>query len=142
MDNTKHTGNVIQVENLVKKFGDFTANKSLSFHVEKGEVFGFLGANGAGKTTAMRILCGLSKPTSGTAIVAGYDVGKQPEEVKMRVGYMSQKFSLYDDLTVWENMRLYAAIYGLVGEPFKQRVNQILNRLELYNERNRLIRTL
>jgi len=142
MSKIEQTDKVIQVTELVKKFGDFTANKSLSFEVKRGEVFGFLGANGAGKTTAMRILCGLSKPTSGLAMVAGYDVGKQPEEVKMRVGYMSQKFSLYDDLTVWENMRLYAAIYKLTGDKFKQRATDILNRLEFYSERNRMIKSL
>src|SRR5690554_4439562 len=103
----------IIVEDLVKKFGDFVANDTLNFHVDKGEIFGFLGANGAGKTTAIKILCGLLVPTSGKAIVAGYDVAKQPEEVKRRIGYMSQKFSLYEDLTVFENIRLFGAIYGL-----------------------------
>ena len=97
---------VIIVRDLVKKFGAFTAVDHISFEVARGEIFGFLGANGAGKTTAMRMLCGLSKPTSGEGSVAGYDISTQPEQIKRHIGYMSQRFSLYDDLTVWENMRL------------------------------------
>ena len=110
----KMTGDkVIVVENLVKRFGDFTAVDSISFDVGRGEVFGFLGANGAGKTTAMRMLCGLSVPTSGRATVAGFDVATQSELVKRHIGYMSQKFSLYEDLTVKENIELFGGIYGL-----------------------------
>ena len=98
---------VILADRLTKRFGDFTAVDSISFEVRRGEIFGFLGANGAGKTTAMKILCGLSAPTSGRAVVAGFDVAAQPEAVKMRIGYMSQRFALYEDLTVGENLRLF-----------------------------------
>jgi ABC-2 type transport system ATP-binding protein len=133
---------VIRVDNLVKKFGHFTANDHLTFDVKEGEIFGFLGANGAGKTTAMRILCGLSSPTSGEVVVAGYDVKKQPEKVKSSIGYMSQKFSLYNDLTIWENMRFYGAIYGLSLKAFKESARSILSELDVYDERNRLISTL
>ena len=105
--------NAIAVKNLVKKFGSFTANDMLTFDVRRGEIFGFLGANGAGKTTAIRILCGLSKPTSGEVFVAGFDVCRQSEQVKRNIGYMCQKFSLYEDLTVSENMLLYGGIYGM-----------------------------
>lgn len=132
----------IIVEDLVKKFGDFVANDTLNFHVDKGEIFGFLGANGAGKTTAIKILCGLLVPTSGKAIVAGYDVAKQPEEVKRRIGYMSQKFSLYEDLTVFENIRLFGAIYGLSKKEIAERANHIIEQLGLEDARNRLIKTL
>ena len=104
---------VIAVRDMVKKFGDFTANDHLTFDVNEGEIFGFLGANGAGKTTALRILCGLSLPTSGEIRVAGYNVYTDREQIKSSIGYMSQKFSLYEDLKVYENMRLYAGIYGL-----------------------------
>jgi ABC-2 type transport system ATP-binding protein len=104
---------VIISKNLTKKFGGFTAVDSISFEVNKGEIFGFLGANGAGKTTAMRMLCGLSRPTSGDAEVAGYDVYTGTEEIKKRIGYMSQKFSLYEDLTVKENLEFFGGIYGL-----------------------------
>ncbi|MFT3739232.1 MAG: ABC transporter ATP-binding protein [Breznakibacter sp.] len=133
---------VIQVTNLYKKFGSFTANDNLNFEVYKGEIFGFLGANGAGKTTAMRILCGLSSPTSGTVIVAGHDVKRYPERVKRQIGYMSQRFSLYEDLTVWENMRLYAGIYGLSGGAFRQRAKELLEDLNFYGQRNELISNL
>jgi ABC-2 type transport system ATP-binding protein len=133
---------VIKVNNLVKKFGNFTANDNLTFDVYKGEIFGFLGANGAGKTTAMRILCGLSVPTSGEVNVASIDVKKFPERVKRKIGYMSQKFSLYDDLTIWENMRFYSAIYGVTSKMFKHSATTILKELGLYNDRNRLISTL
>ena len=107
--------NVIEIHGLTKKFGDFTAVDNISFNVRKGEIFGFLGANGAGKTTAMRILCGLSIPTSGGGTVAGYDIVREPEKIKRHIGYMSQKFSLYSDLKVWENIRLFGGIYGLGG---------------------------
>ena len=104
---------VITAKDLTKRFGDFTAVDKINFDVEKGEIFGFLGANGAGKTTAMRMLCGLLLPTSGFATVAGFDVYKQTEQIKKNIGYMSQKFSLYEDLTITENIRFYAGIYGL-----------------------------
>lgn len=133
---------IIEVENLVKKFGTFVANDNLTFQVRKGEIFGFLGANGAGKTTAMKILCGLSKPTSGKVMVAGHNVSTHPEMVKRRIGYMSQKFSLYDDLTITENIRLYGVIYGLSPTQIRERTNDLLNRLHLQDARNRLIKTL
>jgi len=133
---------VIEVTHLYKRYGNFTANDDLNFKVYKGEIFGFLGANGAGKTTAMRILCGLSSPTSGKAMVAGYDVATQTDLVKRNIGYMSQKFSLYDDLTVWENMRLFAGIYGLTGAAFKTRAEMLLANLDLSDHKNRLISTL
>jgi len=132
---------IIEVNNLVKKFGSFVANDNLTFHVEKGEIFGFLGANGAGKTTAMKILCGLSKPTSGRVMVAGNDVALNPEKVKSSIGYMSQKFSLYDDLSVVENLRLFGTIYRLSRRQIQDRTRQTLSRLNLYAERNRLINT-
>lgn len=132
----------VVVTDLVKKFGNFVANDHLSFHVDKGEIFGFLGANGAGKTTAIKILCGLSVPTSGKVMVAGYDVAKHPEKVKKRIGYMSQKFSLYEDLTLFENIRLFGAIYGLSKKEINERANEILEQLNLQEARNRLIKTL
>ena len=135
-----HTENIIIVKNLVKKFGDFVANDHLTFEVKKGEIFGFLGANGAGKTTAIRILCGLSMPTSGEITVAGYDVYTQREKIKKNIGYMSQKFSLYDDLTVFENIRFYAAIYGLSKQEIEQRATDLMKKLELEEARNKLIR--
>ncbi len=137
MDGPEH---IIEVKNLVKKFGSFTANDHLSFHVERGEIFGFLGANGAGKTTAMRILCGLSYPTSGEIHVAGHDVYHERERIKKKIGYMSQKFSLYEDLTVSENIHLYAGIYGLRKKQIAIREEQLLERLGLGHIRNRLIR--
>ncbi len=130
---------VISVKNLVKKFGHFVANDHLTFDVYRGEIFGFLGANGAGKTTAMRILCGLSKPTSGELVVDGLDVYTQAEEIKKRIGYMSQKFSLYEDLTVFENMRLYGGIYGLRDADIKKRCDALLAQLALEEQRNTLI---
>ncbi len=131
---------IIEVKDMVKKFGSFTANDHLTFHVERGEIFGFLGANGAGKTTAMRILCGLSYPTSGEIHVAGHDVYRERERIKKKIGYMSQKFSLYEDLTVSENIHLYAGIYGLGRKKIAVREEQLLERLELTHVRNRLIR--
>ena len=130
---------IIEVKDMVKKFGSFTANDRLTFHVEQGEIFGFLGANGAGKTTAIRILCGLSYPTSGEIHVAGFDVYRERERVKKNIGYMSQKFSLYEDLTVSENIHLYAGIYGLGRKQIASREEQLLERLGLTHIRNRLI---
>lgn len=121
----------IWAESLTKKFGDFTAVDAISFEVGQGEIFGFLGANGAGKTTAMRILTGLSMPTSGKARVAGFDVYRQPEKIKRSIGYMCQKFSLYEDLTVSENIRFYGGIYGLTGKQIKQKTAQLLEELGL-----------
>lgn len=133
---------VISVRNLTKRFGDFTAVDSISFDVSKGEIFGFLGANGAGKTTAMRMLCGLSYPTSGTGTIAGLDVRKNGERIKRKIGYMSQRFSLYNDLTVRENMRLYASIYGLSKQETDERSTQLLSRLNFLSERNTLVGSL
>lgn len=133
---------VISVRNLTKRFGDFTAVDSISFDVSKGEIFGFLGANGAGKTTAMRMLCGLSYPTSGTGTIAGLDVLKDGELIKRKIGYMSQRFSLYNDLTVRENMRLYASIYGLSKQETDERSTQLLSRLNFLSERNTLVGSL
>jgi ABC-2 type transport system ATP-binding protein len=130
---------IIEVVDMVKKFGDFVANDHLTFHVNEGEIFGFLGANGAGKTTAIRILCGLSSPTSGEISVAGYNVYRQREKIKRNIGYMSQKFSLYDDLTVSENIRLYAGIYGLKRKQILERERELLARLEMTSIRNRFI---
>ena len=130
---------IIQVENLVKKFGSFVANDHLSFSVGKGEIFGFLGANGAGKTTAMRILCGLSSPTSGKARVAGYDVYTQTEKIKRNIGYMSQKFSLYDDMTIAENFQFYGGIYGLSAKAIRTRTDELLGRLGLAGEKKRIL---
>ena len=130
---------VIQTDRLTKKFGGFTAVDHISFEVKQGEIFGFLGANGAGKTTAMRMLCGLSKPTSGIGTVAGYDIYKQSELVKKRIGYMSQKFSLYDDLKVWENIRLFAGIYGMKDKEIAEKTNELLERLEFADERETLV---
>jgi len=132
--------NIITVRNMVMKFGSFVANDHLTFQVRRGEVFGFLGANGAGKTTAIRILCGLSYPTSGEIEVAGYNVYREREKIKRTIGYMSQKFSLYEDLTVSENIRLYAGIYRLTRKQIRQREEQLLERLQLTHIRNRLIR--
>ena len=131
---------IIEVKDIVKKFGSFTANDHLSFHVEREEIFGFLGANGAGKTTAMRILCGLSYPTSGEIHVAGHDVYRERERIKKKIGYMSQKFSLYEDLSVSENIHLYAGIYGMGRKKIIAREEQLLERLGLAHIRNRLIR--
>src|SRR5512136_1271121 len=119
---------VITVKNLVKKFGSFVANDNLSFEVYKGEIFGFLGANGAGKTTALRILSGLSVPTSGEVTVAGFNAKKDAEKIKKNIGYMCQKFSLYEDLTVKENILLYGGIYGMSKSLIKQRTEELLNK--------------
>jgi len=133
---------VIKADGLTKKFGDFIATNGISFEVAKGEIFGFLGANGAGKTTAMRMLCGLSIPSSGTATVAGFDVYKQTEQIKQNIGYMSQKFSLYEDLTVKENIRFYAGIYGMSRAKIKEKMTSLLQQLQLADEENTLVKAL
>lgn len=130
---------IITVKNMTKKFGNFIANNNLNFDVYKGEIFGFLGANGAGKTTAIRILCGLSSPTSGEMKVAGFDIYKETEKIKRNIGYMSQKFSLYEDLTVSENIRLFAGIYGISPKKRKEKESQLLKKLDLEKVKNKLI---
>ena len=130
---------VIKTEKLTKKFGDFIAANELTFEVYPGEIFGFLGANGAGKTTAMRMLCGLSKPSSGKATIAGFDVYKQTEQIKKNIGYMSQKFSLYEDLTIMENIRFYAGIYGLSDRDIKEKSEALLDQLGLKSEAKKLV---
>ena len=133
---------VIIAENLTKKFGNFKAVDNISFEVERGEIFGFLGANGAGKTTAMRMLCGLSIPTGEKGLVAGYDIGTQTELVKKNIGYMSQKFSLYDDLKVWENIELFGGIYGMKDQEIKQKTDELMRALDFESERNKLVGSL
>jgi ABC-2 type transport system ATP-binding protein len=133
---------VITAKKLTKTFGHFTAVDSISFDVAKGEIFGFIGANGAGKTTAMRMLCGLLKPTSGNGKVAGYDIEKQSEQVKKNIGYMSQKFSLSEDLKVWENIRLYAGIYGVPEKEIAPRTDELLRQLGFESEKNSLVKSL
>lgn len=131
---------VISAKGLTKNFGSFTAVDHISFDVKKGEIFGFLGANGAGKTTAMRMLCGLSLPSAGEASVAGYNVATQAEEVKGRIGYMSQKFSLYEVLTVNQNLELFATIYGMTSSAIKSGVSQILEALDMEKEKNTIVK--
>ncbi len=131
--------NAIVVRDLVKKFGSFVANNNLNFEVKKGEIFGFLGANGAGKTTAIRILVGLSSPSSGDVIVAGYNVARHPEKVKKHIGYMCQKFSLYEDLTAEENIRLYGGIYGLSKKEILQKSEELFSKLNFNKYRKKLI---
>jgi ABC-2 type transport system ATP-binding protein len=133
---------VIKVDRLSKHFGEFIAVNEISFEVNKGEIFGFLGANGAGKTTAMRMLCGLSQPTSGAATVAGYDVYKQSEQIKKNIGYMSQKFSLYEDLTVFENIQFFGGIYGLSNKEIKSKSGALIETLGLEKESNQLVAAL
>ncbi|MDE3184156.1 MAG: ABC transporter ATP-binding protein [Bacteroidota bacterium] len=133
---------VITAHDLTKTFGDFTAVDKISFEVKKGEIFGFLGANGAGKTTAMRMLCGLSLPTSGLATVAGYDVYKQTELIKKSIGYMSQRFSLYEDLTIRENIRFYGGIYGLTDRELKEKTEVLVKQLHLEGEVKSLVKSL
>lgn len=133
---------IISVRELTKRFGDFTAVDRISFDVGRGEIFGFLGANGAGKTTAMRMLCGLSYPTSGSGSVAGCDIMTEGEKIKRHIGYMSQRFSLYDDLTVAENIRLYGGIYGLRGMQLRRRAVELLDKLDFRSEARTLVKEL
>ena len=138
-DTEKETENVIEVEHLVKAFGSFYAVDDISFTVKKGEIFGFLGANGAGKTTAMHMLTGLNQPTSGTGRVVGFDIRTQYEQIKQHIGYMSQKFSLYEDLTVAENIRLFAGIYGMQDDDIRHKTDDLLQRLKFSEHRNSLV---
>ena len=131
---------VISIKDLTKKFGDFTAVDHITLQVRRGEIFGFLGANGAGKTTAMRMLCGLSYPTSGNGTVAGYDILSQAEEIKRHIGYMSQKFSLYENLTVWENLKLFATIYGMSSSQIKEKTDAAFRALGMENMRNVMVK--
>lgn len=133
---------VIQVKNLTKRFGTFTAVDNISFTVQKGEIFGFLGANGAGKTTAMRMLCGLSKPTEGSAIIAGFDIYQETEKIKRSIGYMSQKFSLYEDLSVNENIHFFGGIYGLSKKEIRQRASLLIDKLGLKSASDKLVGSL
>ncbi len=133
---------VIRAEKLQKQFGNFTAVNAITFEVYKGEIFGFLGANGAGKTTAMRMLCGLSVPTSGVASIAGFDVYRQTEQIKKSIGYMSQKFSLYDDLTITENLRFFGGIYGMDKKAIKVKSEKLIEKLGLQKETNKLVSAL
>ena len=133
---------VIVARDLRKSFGDFHAVDGISFEVKRGEIFGFLGANGAGKTTAMRMLTGLSKPTSGEGRVAGYDITREAEQVKKHIGYMSQRFSLYEDLRVWENLRLYGGIYGMSQRLIRERTEHLLTSLSFETRRDTLVRDL
>ncbi len=132
----------IVVEGLTKRFGEFIAVDAISFAVKPGEIFGFLGANGAGKTTAMRMLCGLSLPSSGKASVAGFDVYKQTEQIKRNIGYMSQKFSLYEDLTIRENMRFFGGIYGKSNAFIKEKSAGVIEQLHLEKQADKLVRSL
>lgn len=136
------TERVIEVNGLTKMFGKFTAVDSISFDVHKGEIFGFLGANGAGKTTAIQMLCGISKPTAGSGAVAGFDILKENELIKRNIGYMSQRFSLYEDLKVWENIRLFAGIYGMNTRQIAEKTDELLERLRFEDQRNVLVKSL
>jgi ABC-2 type transport system ATP-binding protein len=137
-----HDDNVITAKKLTRKFGNFLAVDHISFEVKRGEIFGFLGANGAGKTTAMRMLCGLLKPTSGEAKVAGYDVYHQSEKIKANIGYMSQKFSLYEDLTVLENIEFYGGIYGLDKRLIQRKGEELLQNLNLTDHGKQMVGSL
>jgi ABC-2 type transport system ATP-binding protein len=130
---------VIKTNKLTKKFGDFVATNEITFDVKSGEIFGFLGANGAGKTTAMRMLCGLSTPSSGSASIAGFDVYKQTEQIKKNIGYMSQKFSLYEDLTVKENIHFFGGIYGLSNTQLKEKSEQLIEQLGLQDQTKKMV---
>lgn len=138
----KNNDYAIVAEGLTKQFGDFIATNHITLQVHRGEIFGFLGANGAGKTTAMRMLCGLSRPTDGHATVAGFDVYREAEMVKKNIGYMSQKFSLYDDLTVYENLRLFGGIYGMSTKAIKEKTDHLLADLGFEKERNTMVGSL
>ncbi|MCV3387527.1 ABC transporter ATP-binding protein [Campylobacter sp. IFREMER_LSEM_CL2256] len=133
---------VIKTSNLCKYFGTFKAVDDLNFEVHKGEIFAFLGANGAGKTTAIKMLCGLSLPTSGNAFIGGYDVYKDSEKIKQNIGYMSQKFSLYEDLSVFENIELFGTIYGLNTKTIRENGDSLLNFLNIYAYKNKLVKDL
>jgi ABC-2 type transport system ATP-binding protein len=135
----KPVEHTITAKNLTKTFGDFTAVDAISFEVAKGEIFGFLGANGAGKTTAIKMLCALSRPSGGEATIAGFDIYKEPESIKKNIGYMSQHFSLYNDLTVAENIRFYAGIYGLSDKEIKERSASLIAELGLENYAKRMV---
>ncbi len=136
------TQNIIEVTNLSKIFGTFKAVDNISFSVKKGEIFGFLGANGAGKTTAIKILCGLSLPSSGGGNVAGFDINTQSEQIKKNIGYMSQKFSLYDDLKVWENIYLFGRIYGMNKQDIYNKIDSLLAQLNFKDKKNELVSSL
>ena len=136
------TMSIISTDHLTRTFGSFTAVNAITFDVREGEIFGFLGANGAGKTTALKMLTGLLHPTSGTASVAGFDVSKKPEQVKRRIGYMSQRFSLYEDLTVRENIRLFGGIYGLKMADIRVKTAVLLQKLQLADEADKLVGSL
>lgn len=133
---------IIHTRNLTKKFGNFVAANNLTFEVGKGEIFGFLGANGAGKTTAIRMLCGLSKPTSGEAKIAGFDVYRETESIKKNIGYMSQKFSLYNDLTILENIFFFGGIYGLSKKELKEKSKELIQKLNFEEHQNKLVKSL
>ncbi len=133
---------VINVEELTKRFGNFTAVDGITFDVDRGEIFGFLGANGAGKTTAMKMLIGIWKPTSGNGRVAGYDVCTETEKIKRNIGYMSQRFSLYDDLTVWENIRFFGGIYGLGRNELREKGTDLIARLGMEEKKRTLVASL
>jgi len=141
MENGPHNESIL-VKDLTRKFGDFTAVDTISFRVKQGEIFGFLGANGAGKSTAIRMMCGLLEPTEGTALVAGYDVRQQPEKVKQSIGYMSQRFSLYEDITVMENIRFFGGVYGLKGKQLDNRIDWVLDIAQLRDQKKRITGTL
>jgi ABC-2 type transport system ATP-binding protein len=138
----ENNGNSVVIQELVKRFGDFVAVDHINLETRKGEVFGFLGPNGAGKSTTIRMLCGLLTPTSGRALVAGYDVSRQPESVRQNIGYMSQKFSLYNDLKVIENIRLFAGLYSVNSGELKERINWVLEMANLTGRENLIVGTL
>ncbi|HNW27727.1 MAG TPA: ABC transporter ATP-binding protein, partial [Spirochaetota bacterium] len=133
---------VVEIRNLTKKFGDFTAVNNISLSVEKGEIFGFLGPNGAGKTTTIKMLCGILMPTAGEGRVSGYDIISEQEKIKTIIGYMSQRFSLYEDLTVVENLEFYGSIYGLEGTPLKQAIERVVDMAGIGERKNDLVKNL
>src|ERR1700741_42849 len=137
-----HNGNSVVIEDLVKRFGCFVAVDHISLETRKGEIFGFLGPNGAGKSTTIRMLCGLLTPTSGRAVVAGFDVGREPESVRQNIGYMSQKFSLYNDLKVIENIRMFAGLYGVPANALKERLEWVLEMANLKGQETLIVGTL